>query len=231
MPRWPAMARASTDRRTTATDGEAVPVGRREARKAATRTALIAAARRLISEDGVAALRIGDVSEAAGVGFGTFYTYFESKEALIESVLADTLSAAAAGIAGDVLDEPDAAAAAAVAYRRFVRFASESPEMAGILVQTGDGEALFERAMLPHSRAVLERGIAAGRFAIDDVELALVSVSAAAHAAIRGVLTGRLDPGCEVAGAEMMLRGFGVGADDARSIARRPLADGGDEVA
>lgn len=217
------MARANRGTKAAEADGGPVPIGRREARKAATRSALIAAARKLIAEDGVAELRIGGVSEAAGVGFGTFYTYFDSKEALVESVLADTLSAAAAGIAGDVVGEDDAAIAAAVAYRRFVRFATDSPEMAGILVHTLDGEELFERAMLPHSREVLERGIAAGRFAIDDVELALVSVSAAAHAAIRGVLTGRLDPGCEVAGAEMMLRGFGVPADDAHAIARRPL--------
>jgi hypothetical protein len=53
--------------------------------------------------------------------------------------------------------------------------------------------------------------------------LCLTSVAAAALAGIRGVLSGRISPDADVAGATMMLRGFGLDHASASEIARRPL--------
>lgn len=47
------------------------------------RNALIAAAATAFARDGFAAARIGDIAEAAGVGKGTVYEYFASKEELL----------------------------------------------------------------------------------------------------------------------------------------------------
>ena len=71
----------------------------------------------------------------------------------------------------------------------------------------------------------LSRGRESGRFAIDDLDLALTSTVGAALAAIRAILAGRLPPGpkTESRGAEMMLRGFGLDPAAAKEIARRPL--------
>jgi hypothetical protein len=67
--------------------------------------------------------------------------------------------------------------------------------------------------------------VQSGRFMIDDLELALTSVAAAALAGIRAALDGRLSPEADVAGATMMLRGFGLPDAEARAIAARPLPD------
>lgn len=203
--------------------GDAVPLGRREQRKAETRRRLLATARRLIAEHGAENLRISEVSEGAGVGFGTVYSYFDSKEALVESVVEAAVATAAQEIGSRALEADDPAETAAIAYRAFVRYAHDAPEVARILVHLGGADELFENALLPYARTTLERGIATGRFDIEDLELALTSVSAAALAAIRGVLDGRLEPGAELAGATMMLRAFGVDPETAKEIVARPL--------
>src|ERR1700758_2795104 len=58
----------------------------------ATRRADIAAAgRALLTENGLAALQMRDVARRAGVGLGTVYTYFPTKEALFAALYAQRL--------------------------------------------------------------------------------------------------------------------------------------------
>lgn len=52
------------------------------------RVALLDAAERVIGERGAAATTIADLTNAAGVAKGTFYLYFDSKEALFDAVQA-----------------------------------------------------------------------------------------------------------------------------------------------
>jgi AcrR family transcriptional regulator len=197
--------------------------GRRERRKVEARQRLLAAARQVLAESGEANLRIGDLTEMADIGFGTFYSHFESKEALVEAVLTEVMARAAAAIGSRALEFPDAAETASFAYRRFVRFAAESPQLAAVLTKLDDADAVFESSLMPYARKTLERGIESGRFDIPDIELALLSVSAAALAAMKGVLAGRIGADADVDGAEMMLRAFGVEPQDAREIAHRAL--------
>src|SRR5690349_23653184 len=71
---------------------EAVPavgaprVSRLDRRKARTRQALIDAAIRLIAEGRGDRASIQEITEAADVGFGSFYNHFDSKEQLFQTV-------------------------------------------------------------------------------------------------------------------------------------------------
>ena len=201
------------------------PTGRRDRRKAEARQRLLTAAHRLIAENGVSDLRIGDVTDRADLGFGTFYTYFPSKDALIEAVVAEVLAGLASRIGSDALEFTDPAEAAAVSYRRFLRFSRDEPELARVLVELDRVNAIFEDAVTPWAMETLSRGRLSGRFAVDDLDLALTSIAGAALAAIRAILAGRIPPGpkTESRGAEMMLRCFGLDAASAHEIARRPL--------
>ncbi|MBA3743736.1 MAG: helix-turn-helix transcriptional regulator [Sporichthya sp.] len=183
----------------------------------------MAAARQVLAESGEANLRIGDLTEMADIGFGTFYSHFESKEALVEAVLVEVMASAAGAIGSRALEFPDPAETASFAYRRFIRFAADEPELAAVLTKLDAADDLFETSLLPYARKTLERGISSGRFDIVDIDLALLSVSAAAFAAIKGVLAGRIGPDTGAAGAEMMLRAFGLQHADAREIAHRPM--------
>lgn len=203
--------------------GEAAPLGRRGRRRLEARQRLLAAARQILAKDGEAGLRIAELTEQADIGFGTFYSHFESKEAIVEAVVSEVLYGVAAAIGRRALEFTDPAQTAAYSYRRFVGFAREQPQVATLLVNLAGAVDLFERSLAPYARQTLERGRATGRFRLDDLELALISVTAAAFAAIRGVLAGRVGPSADVVGAEMMLRGFGVSGDDAERLARIPL--------
>ena len=62
---------------------------RQERRQATTRAKLVDATRRVVADQGVEATTIAHITEAADVGFGTFYLHFDSKEAAIEAVIAE----------------------------------------------------------------------------------------------------------------------------------------------
>lgn len=59
------------------------------ARGVRSRTALIEAARRLFQSKGYANTKIVDITQEAGKALGTFYTYFENKEELLEQLAED----------------------------------------------------------------------------------------------------------------------------------------------
>jgi AcrR family transcriptional regulator len=64
-------------------DDVTAPIGRREANKQATRTALRAAAKRLFADRGYEATTVRDIAREANVTERTFYRYFDGKEALL----------------------------------------------------------------------------------------------------------------------------------------------------
>jgi len=64
---------------------------RAERRRDRRRQEIIAAARQIIAEKGVTGLTIQDVTETADMAVGSFYTYFDSKEALLEAVIWEDL--------------------------------------------------------------------------------------------------------------------------------------------
>jgi AcrR family transcriptional regulator len=62
---------------------------RRQRKKEHTRRALLDAGMALITQQGLHATRVEDITERADVGKGAFYNYFESKDALIAALVAE----------------------------------------------------------------------------------------------------------------------------------------------
>lgn len=62
---------------------------------------LLAGARELFAGRGVAATAVSDITRAAGIAKGTFYRYFESKEALVDALFIPDALALSALLAGD----------------------------------------------------------------------------------------------------------------------------------
>ena len=185
----------------------------------------MSAAREVIAETGLQKLRISDVTARADLGFGTFYTYFDTKDAIVEALVAEALEGLATTIGGAAQAASDPAEAAAASYRRFLRFGRDEPELASVLVALDGADRRFEDAVRPWALDTLVRGQESGRFDIPDIELCLTSVAASALAAIRAILEGRIEsgPGSECSGAEMMLRSFGVDRAEAERIAHRDV--------
>ena len=61
--------------------------GKRELQKEARRSAIIDAALEEFTAQGFTATKLDDVAERAGIGKGTIYLYFDSKESLFEEVV------------------------------------------------------------------------------------------------------------------------------------------------
>ncbi|MFT4042271.1 MAG: TetR/AcrR family transcriptional regulator [Gordonia sp. (in: high G+C Gram-positive bacteria)] len=87
------------------------------ARGERTRTALIAAARRIFERDGFADSRLTDITAEARCSTGSFYTYFDSKEEVLDAVLAqahrDMLHPGLPHVEEESGDDPTAVLAAA----------------------------------------------------------------------------------------------------------------------
>ena len=198
------------------------PNNRGERRKLRTRDALQRAARELIVERGVSGLRIQELTERADVALGSFYNHFESKEALVEAVVSESL-----GVLSDALATPsegeDPAELVAAAIRRFVGLAYEDADFAQLVVHLNHADAMFTTSVAPAARRAVDLGVSAGRFTVDDLDVAVTGIVGGALALMRGVVDGRLGPGADRGHAELSLRALGVPADEAAEIARREL--------
>src|SRR5579883_130645 len=78
----PRGTRAAASPRTTAVR----PPNKHQQKTAATRHALLAAARRIFARDGFEACRIEDIAAAAGYTRGAFYAHFRAKEDLFFAI-------------------------------------------------------------------------------------------------------------------------------------------------
>jgi AcrR family transcriptional regulator len=78
--------------------------GRRARRQAEIRARLLSAGRTVFARHGVANATIAQITEAADVGFGTFYLYFRSKDALYRAIVHDGFAALGEALTATVHD-------------------------------------------------------------------------------------------------------------------------------
>ena len=147
---------------------------------------IVAAARRLLTEEGIEALTLGRVARALGIKPPSLYKHFGSKRELEAVLIEDGLRAAAAALAaagpglGDV----------ARAYREFAR---SQPQVYRLMT-----ERPLPRDLLP---AGLEARAAAPLMgAVGDPDLARAAW-AFAHGMVQLELAGRFPPGADLAAA------------------------------
>ena len=202
------------------------PPNRLERRKQRTRAALVKAAQRLIAE-GKVNVPVLEITRAADVGMGSFYNHFESKEQLFEAAITDVLDAHGAML--DRLTESidDPAETFATSFRLTGRLFRQRPQESEVLLANGRALLSADRGLAPRALRDIKAGVDAGRFDIDDPELAL----AMAGGALLGL--GQLlrddedrdDARAADTVTENVLRLFGLGAEEAHAICQRPLPD------
>ena len=150
---------------------------RLDRRKARTRQALIDAAVRLIAEGRGERASIQEITEAADIGFGSFYNHFESKDQLFETASSEVLERwgrmidrASAGIT-------DPAEVFSISLRLSARLSWTHPEVARFI--TGAGLDLFDLpgGLAPRALRDIQAGQAAGQFSVADAEVALSAVA------------------------------------------------------
>ncbi|MEQ8267098.1 MAG: TetR/AcrR family transcriptional regulator [Parvibaculum sp.] len=211
----------------------AAPPSRGERRKRETREKLLGAAFRLMAERGADAVTINEITEAADVGFGSFYNHFASREeiygALIDSIFedfADMLDRLAADIG-------DPAEVIAVSIRHTLRRARREPLWGRFLVREGLSPQLYSHGLGARLFRDIERGIAEERFPLRDPAMSFFAVGGGVLAAIAAELAddeagllkghGRERKDLPERAAVALLQVLGIPARQAEAIARRPL--------
>jgi AcrR family transcriptional regulator len=198
---------------------------RQDRRKARTRQALINAAREFLAQQGTLDMSIQEITEAADVGFGSFYNHFPTKEDLLQTAIADTLEEH--GQMLDVLTAhlEDPATVFAASLRVTARLADSHPQIAQILARTGLLYLDFDRGLAPRALRDIQRAIESGQFQVTNPYVAL----ATAGGSLLGLIHLRLEHP-DLLGedapeefAEQLLRGFGMSRRAAHSTARKPL--------
>lgn len=199
-------------------------VGRRESRRTATRGRLLAAARELIGEGGFDAVTIADVTDRAEVGFGTFYGYFETKDAIVRAVIADAVERL--GEANDALtaDLDDPAEVIAVAVRHTLGIVHADPVFAGFIVRVGtSADDDLWGALRKRMLRDVKRGVQAGRFRSDRVAVVGHMIGGSVLAVLRAKLAGELGRSADAATAASVLVLLGLPEDEATKIANRRM--------
>ena len=205
------------------------PIGRRERRKLDTRIKLLRAASEVMSRVVIDEVKIKDVTEIADVGFGTFYTYFESKDALAAAVLDCMIDdiARRCVAATETVNAADARIIPAVRTRLLLRTAmtdriwrwwAKRPLLLIERMDIGIG---------PYAKEDLRADIHAGLSELSEDELdgawrlALWTMVGGIH----DVVQGHQPLENEIIITEAMLRLLGTGAADARAFSTTELPD------
>ncbi len=192
-------------------------------RREQTHRKLLDAARGLFARQGVENTRINEITDEADVGFGSFYNHFDSKEAIVEAVVGETVAAQGGAVASVTADLDDPAEVVAAAHRYFVNLARSDPEWGWLLVRLDVSQKIGLRALGPFAQRDLERGIRAGRFRVPNKRVALFAAGGALLGVMGDVLDGRAPKDTDRHHAEGVLRMFGLSAEDAAEVARRPM--------
>ena len=209
----------------TAGAPQTASVSRGARRRMQTRTQLVEAAREVIGTRGIDATTIADITGAADVGIGSFYNHFDSKEHLIETLVAQAIETHGESLDGLVASVSDPAERFALCVRQTIRMADHDPVWAWFTVRAGLYVRELESGLGVRLLRDLGRGIETGRFTPRDVRSALVVIGGAVVAAMQGRLLGIPDlPGDDLI-AENLLRMLGVPAAEAQRLASRPLED------
>ncbi len=156
-------------------------------RSETTRSALIAAGRRLFAERGYAGVGTEEIVRAAGVTRGALYHHFDGKEGLLEAIYEQIEAEVTQKIATDALSGDDPLQALRAGARSFLDHCVE-PEVQQIVLM--DSPAVLGWARWREIGAKYGLGLveAALQAAIDAGQLTPVAVAPLAH-----VLLGALD--------------------------------------
>lgn len=195
-------------------------VGRLERRKAQTRAALVTAARALLVERDPAGVSIQEITEAADVGFGSFYNHFPSKQELFDLAVASVADEHRAMIVRATAGLSDPAEVLAAAVRITARLPRTHPALARIIDRVGvPYPGAYSIEDLRHGRAV-------GRLCYDDADVAFACVGGSVLAVLHlGLVTGdaaEIDRQADRL-AVSLLRMFGLVEGEARKVVSRPL--------
>lgn len=179
----------------------------------------------MLAQQGRGEVSIQEITEAADVGFGSFYNHFDSKAALFDAAIADTLAEHALLIERATAHLEDPAEVFAASVRLTGRLHRTHPQLARILMHTGLPFVASTEGMAASALRDLRAAAAAGRLDVEDPHVALACTGGALLGLLQ-LLESRPDMDADAATDQVavnILRMFGLDGAEAHRLATRPL--------
>ena len=173
-----------------------------------------------------------EITQAAGVGMGSFYNHFDSKEQLFQAALNEIFDSFGAML--DCLPPvDDPAEMFARSFRLTVRWLRRRPDEVRVLLNVGIGELMSDRGLAPRALRDIRAANRTGGFYVHDLELA-VTLAAAALFGLTRLLHNQPERDAAQAAdrlAQDLLVVYALSAEEAHEVCARALPDLDDLVA
>jgi len=167
---------------------DAARSSRGERRKKETRARLLLAALRLMAARGKDGVAINEITDAADVGFGSFYNHFDSKEAIYDALVDWVFEQFANALDVALAQVEDPAEIVSLSIRHTLLRAAREPLWGQFLIREGFSSSIFDRGLGRRLLRDIEKGVQAGRFTSDDTLITLAAVGGTTLAAISFVV-------------------------------------------
>lgn len=194
-------------------------------RRNKTEQKLLRAAARVVAERGESTASIEQFIEAAGVARGTFYNYFNSRDAVIDALWSRVGSDPLQEIRNHCASITDPAEKLATELRLALLRTDLDHVWGWLVISLASSQRVMSHELSLFPTTVLAQGLAAGRFRYTCAEAARDLVVATTLAGMKAYLTRRPSADYAEALCRMTLLAIGVRRSDAATIANLPLPD------
>ncbi len=141
-------------------------------RKRRNRQALVDAAQTVMAEKGIDAATMSEIADLADVGAGTVYNYFASKDDLAMRVMEEVMERLAQRIEAVTNNFDDPAQVYAFGIRNVMKAATTDRRWSWLLRRSEVIADAMYRVMGPYAIRDLRNAVAAGRYQVEDPEMA-----------------------------------------------------------
>ena len=189
--------------------------------------AIIAAAREIASEGGMAGLQVAPVATRAGIAAGTVYRYFPSKIDLVAALVAAVSEQEIAALRCAAESAPGPLSALAAAVATFAARALDARRLAwAVIGEPVDAQADavrlgYRKGLAAEFEILIERAIRSNHLPVQDARVSAVAAVGSLLEALIGPLAGEPQAG-ELGSVEALtlfvLRGLGIADARARGL-------------
>jgi len=199
------------------------PNAARGTKRERTRDDLLVSTQILLQEYNVAALRIRQITDHAGLVHASFYNYYPDVSALIHD-LGELLGVTHAVTMAQLVSADDSPSKRfAMITRATMRIVAEEPFLGRLMFDVGLPILRLGGYLRQSLRFDIEQGVARGDFDVNDIETAVSLMSGAIHGVALDVHLGVFPSAKIDTATERLLIGLGVEAAEAARLAFAPL--------
>jgi AcrR family transcriptional regulator len=201
----------------------AATTGRRERKRAENRARLIEAAVAVMLRDGYDRATIAEIAREADLGFGTFYSHFESKDAAFQAAIEEVGAVRLHLLEGALEGIDSVLERVATTCALFVQLAGRYPQATRFLLDARRrAENPGQDAAVHPFGDLVEEGCKSGELELPAPQATVAATAGAMFGLIHEMLEQRLQPdAAALAAADVSLRLLGLPPHEAHEVARR----------